>query len=144
MVTVGLLQAHGRLWYVDLPPPVAMSLPSRTLLTSDSFHASVAHALAPFLGQGANQAIQDAQCLALAVARVGSEFQTLGDALRFYQDTRNPPTDAIIRSSIYVGWLETQGGLLGMAFRDTISTVEGVLGIPAKILFSSALPRVGK
>lgn len=103
-----------------------------------------AHAMAPFLAQGANQAIQDAQCLALAVSRIGEGKQhaTLGDALRFYQNIRKPPTDALIRTSGLLGWIETLGGFFGTTFRNTAFFVAGVLGTPAEVFVRSALPRV--
>ena len=54
-----------------------------------------AHAMAPFLGQGANQAIQDGYCLAscLAGARAGDlSFKLLGPLQRYTLLRRAPVT----------------------------------------------------
>jgi 2-polyprenyl-6-methoxyphenol hydroxylase-like FAD-dependent oxidoreductase len=52
-----------------------------------------AHAMPPFLGQGANQAIQDAYALARALA----EADTVAAALAQYQRARLPPTAQVRR-----------------------------------------------
>ena len=96
--------------------------------------------MAPFLGKGGNQAIQDAHCLALAVSSVGTHHESLGQALQFYQRCRKPVTDALIRGSGTLGWIETQGGVLGCAFRNSSLFFSGRMGIPEKLFFRAALP----
>ena len=61
------------------------------------------HAMPPFLGQGANQAIQDALCVANELAKVGCEHKTVKDALKTYENIRKPPTAAIMQSSRFIG-----------------------------------------
>lgn len=47
-----------------------------------------AHAMPPFLGQGANQAIQDAYCLARELAALDGKHASLDEALASYESTR--------------------------------------------------------
>ena len=54
------------------------------------------HAMPPFLGQGANQALQDAVCLSTRLGRVGGEFATVQDALASYERRRKGPTSALV------------------------------------------------
>lgn len=101
-----------------------------------------AHAMAPFLGQGANQAIQDAHALALALAAVGRDYDHVEDAFRRYEKIRRPPTEAIVRSSSFLGFLETQGGPIGTSFRNTVFTLAGLFGATERAYALSSLPRV--
>lgn len=89
------------------------------------FSFATAHAMAPYLGQGANQAIQDAHALALALSRLGKSNDSVMEALQQYESIRRAPTEAIVRSSWAVGWLETQQGLTGMWLRDKLFTFAG-------------------
>ena len=87
------------------------------------------------------QAMQDAYCLASNLGKVGSEFSTVGDALKAYETVRRPPTSAIMQISRLNGWIETQGGV-GAQLRDTLFKVLGIVGIPGQIFVSNAVPRV--
>ena len=98
------------------------------------------HAMPPFLGQGANQAIQDALCVANELAKVGREHKTVKDALKTYENIRKPPTAAIMQSSRFIGALETGAGPMS-AFRDVAFFVAGTLGITGKVFLSGAMPR---
>jgi 2-polyprenyl-6-methoxyphenol hydroxylase-like FAD-dependent oxidoreductase len=98
------------------------------------------HAMPPFLGQGANQAMQDALCIASELAKVGTEYSTVKQALRAYEDIRKPPTAAIMQSSRFIGALETGAGPVSL-FRDVAFFVAGTLGITGKVFLSGALPR---
>ena len=98
------------------------------------------HAMPPFLGQGANQAIQDALCVANELAKVGCEHKTVKDALKTYENIRKPPTAAIMQSSRFIGALETGAGPMS-AFRDVAFFVAGTLGITGKVFLSGAMPR---
>jgi len=100
-----------------------------------------AHAMPPFLGQGANQAVQDAYCLAEAIAAIGSSHPDLSAALRSYQNQRQPPTTRIMLNSWLIGKLETQAGP-GAEFRNGVFSVLGKLGIAKQVFLDGALPKV--
>ena len=67
------------------------------------------HAMPPFLGQGANQSLQDAWCLAERLSKVGGAYGDVKEALDAYESTRKPPTEQIMRSSRLIGFVETGG-----------------------------------
>lgn len=71
-----------------------------------------AHAMAPFLGQGANQAIQDGYCLAdrLACARAGDLASKVVGPLQSYTLLRRAPVTALQIESRLLGAVETAGG----------------------------------
>lgn len=71
-----------------------------------------AHAMAPFLGQGANQAIQDGYCLAarLADARGGGLASKVIGPLQSYALLRRLPVTALQIESRLLGAVETAGG----------------------------------
>lgn len=100
-----------------------------------------AHAMPPFLGAGAGQAIQDAHALALAVAKIGGEHADLGAALKAYQKERQVATNAILQTSRLIGLLETRSGILSKA-RNALFRVLGLGGITGKIYIASATPTV--
>ena len=60
--------------------PTWKSYKSRVVLVGDACHA-----MPPFMGQGANQAIQDAYVLAERVSRGGKEYGTSSEALDHYE-----------------------------------------------------------
>ncbi|WP_371632126.1 FAD-dependent monooxygenase [Streptomyces sp. NBC_01259] len=87
----------------------------RTVLVGDA-----AHAMAPTLGQGGNQAIEDAVVLAHHVAP-GTD---LGAGLAAYTAERLPRTTAIVRKAAQVSRLMRLSGPVSVALRDfTMSTV---------------------
>jgi len=100
-----------------------------------------AHAMPPFLGQGANQAMQDAYCLASNLAEIGKKHASLPDALKAYERRRKPPTTRIMLNSWILGNLETQTGL-GASFRDNFFTATGALGVAEKVFLDGAVPKV--
>ncbi|CAL6407366.1 unnamed protein product [Bathycoccus prasinos] len=103
-----------------------------------------AHALPPFLGQGANQAMQDAYVLAKCLATCGADIKNpskVNEALQSYSNTRRPPTEAIMNASRFVGALETGKGPVSL-FRDLAFFVAGKFGITGKIFLSGATPRL--
>ena len=58
-----------------------------------------------FLGQGANQAMQDAYVLAGCLSSFGPDIKdpnTRNEALQTYSNTRRPPTEAIMNASRFV------------------------------------------
>ena len=102
------------------------------------------HAMPPFLGQGANQAIQDAWCLARHVAAVGApsgKAGSLGQALAAYEALRRPPTAALQVSSAAIGLLDTLPAPLHL-FRDLALWIAAQAGIAGKVFVNGALPRV--
>jgi 2-polyprenyl-6-methoxyphenol hydroxylase-like FAD-dependent oxidoreductase len=112
-----------------------------------------AHAMPPFLGQGANQAIQDAYCLANkivehnanceeAVADMEAERRSLQDLLQEYESVRWFPTASITIKSIFLGYLETGGKGIPSKFRDALFFVLGKLGIAEQVFLDSATPNV--
>ena len=113
--------------------------PSLRWSTSDGaavLLGDAAHAMPPFLGQGANQAICDAYRLASCLKQVGGEHRTVPDALRAYQFARWWPTTRLLANSRILGFLETQSGP-GALFRDAFFFTTGKVGI-AKFVFLDA------
>jgi len=123
-----------------------------------------AHAMPPFLGQGANQAIQDAYCLATKIAEHNTNCEamagatgqvlppdgtaeeetkarTLGELLKEYEALRWSPTASITLKSILLGYLETGGEGLSSKLRDSVFFTLGKLGIARKVFLDGATPR---
>ena len=73
----------------------------RVVLVGDA-----AHAMPPFLGQGANQGIQDAVCLAEQLA---GDLQGLEKALEAYTEKRLLPVALLGLESNFLGQVETHG-----------------------------------
>jgi hypothetical protein len=130
-----------------------------------------AHAMAPFLGQGANQAIQDGYCLAtrLAAARGrsdrGSSASSASSAssgssgssgivdwlarfvspLQSYALLRRAPVVALQIESRLLGAMETAGGGAGtlpQLVRDAFFLINGKLGVAAQVFVKGARPWV--
>mmetsp|Transcript_155037 Transcript_155037/g.268613 ORF Transcript_155037/g.268613 Transcript_155037/m.268613 type:complete len:105 (-) Transcript_155037:69-383(-) len=99
-----------------------------------------AHAMPPFLGQGANQAIQDALSIATAMKNVNEGKETLDNALGAYESIRKPPTVELLAKSAFLGELETLPGELSR-FRNAFFTVTGTLGVAERVFVDGALPR---
>ena len=127
-------------WSREIP----QSEGSYTVLCGDA-----AHALSPFLGQGANQAIQDAYCLASriqeynALVQVGDDEIQLGAFLKDYEKTRWPAIFQIFWKSGFLGYLET-GGENGLyaRFRDVFFKTMGLVGVAERVLLSAAVPKL--
>jgi 2-polyprenyl-6-methoxyphenol hydroxylase-like FAD-dependent oxidoreductase len=109
----------------------------------------------PFLGQGANQAIQDAWCLARQVAAAnglaanglaangsaGAQPPSLGACLSAYESIRRGPTASLQVSSAAIGLLDTLPAPLHLV-RDASLWFAATSGIAGKVFISGALPRV--
>ena len=120
-----------------------------------------AHAMPPFLGQGSNQAVQDAFCLASKVLeyndsldreKIGCQntdedesptHKDLGTLLKEYEKTRWLPTASITLKAAILGYLET-GGPNGFysKFRDAFFLVLSRVGVATKVLLDAATPKV--
>jgi 2-polyprenyl-6-methoxyphenol hydroxylase-like FAD-dependent oxidoreductase len=108
---------------------------ARAVLLGDA-----AHAMPPFLGQGANQALQDAFCLANELKR---EEAALRQALWRYQLIRKPTTALLMLESRFLGAVETQKGF-GATLRDAFFWTTDKLGVAKFIFLKGAVPRVPK
>ncbi|MGX4693477.1 FAD-dependent oxidoreductase [Streptomyces sp. JNUCC 63] len=79
-----------------------------------------AHAMPPNLGQGGNQAIEDAVVLALPHSRLRSSGGTsIADDLAAYTAARLPRTTAIARQAVRAARLNLMRNRVGIAVRDT-------------------------
>ena len=119
-----------------------VSTGGRAVLLGDA-----AHAMAPFLGQGANQAIQDGYCLAdrLAAARAGELASKLIGPLQSYALLRRAPVTALQIESRLLGAVETAGGgpgTLPQLVRDAFFLVNGKLGVAGQVFVKGARPWV--
>jgi 2-polyprenyl-6-methoxyphenol hydroxylase-like FAD-dependent oxidoreductase len=124
--------------YHDPLPEGSWAHPSgRMLIIGDA-----AHAMPPFLGQGANQAIQDAAALAGRLGRVGTTaVPTLAAAAASFQAARRGPTAGLQAKSRFVGLLETLQAPWH-PLRDVALAFAGRSGIAGQIFLSGALPRI--
>jgi salicylate hydroxylase len=107
-----------------------------------------AHAMPPFLGQGSNQAIQDAYCLAKLTFEYnkalsnGSEEIDFGEVLKNYEAIRWGPTASISAKAFLLGYLEAGVGFVAK-FRDAFFFTLGSLGVAKKVYLGAAVPEVG-
>lgn len=134
-------------------PLLGWASPSgRVVLLGDACHA-----MAPFLGQGANQALQDSFVLArkikglnalaassLPLAWAVSPITPLQVAMLDYQRIRLLPTAIISIKSNFLGFVETQGGSLGCFARDNFFRFSNFFGVARAVLLSGALPSIGE
>jgi 2-polyprenyl-6-methoxyphenol hydroxylase-like FAD-dependent oxidoreductase len=117
-----------------------------------------AHAMPPFLGQGSNQAIQDAYCLASKIFQhnanvlskndlshedeVKAKAKSLVRLLKEYETTRWLPTTSITLKSAFLGYLETgEKGFLS-TFRDVFFFTAGKVGIVRQVFLDAATPKL--
>jgi len=110
-------------------------LDGRAVLLGDA-----AHAMPPFLGQGTNQGVQDAYCLAQELqAWQQGRHGSLADALRAYEFARKFPTARLTLNSRVLGFVET--GLPPLA-RDAFFRTTAALGIVNFVFLDGAIPKV--
>eukprot|EP00439_Symbiodinium_sp_Y106_P032733 s3768_g3.t3 len=111
----------------------------RVALLGDS-----AHAMPPFLGQGANQAIQDAVCLARWLRRVGFADGpgSLEAGLLGYTAQRLPPVAVLGIESGFLGQVETLPGDLGAMVRENFFRLTAGTGVAGLVFLNGAIARV--
>ncbi|KUM70083.1 FAD-dependent monooxygenase [Streptomyces curacoi] len=143
-----LLRRYGD-WHDPIPAILAATRPE-DVLRHDVHHIAeplpayhrgrvalvgdAAHAMPPTLGQGGNQAIEDAVVLGLRLA-LGSApagGTHLCDGLAAYSADRLPRTTAIARQAVRVGRLNMMTGRAGIAVRNAALTT---LSKAAPLLF---------
>ncbi|MEW2633900.1 FAD-dependent monooxygenase [Streptomyces sp. NPDC048389] len=133
-----LLRRFGD-WHDPVPGIIAAAEPGR-LLRNDVHHMTTplpvfhrgrtvllgdaAHAMAPTLGQGGNQAVEDA----VVLAHHTGDGQDLGAGLAAYSAERLPRTTAIVRKSAQVARLMSLTGRPAVAVRDTLLSAVSRLG----------------
>jgi salicylate hydroxylase len=108
-----------------------------------------AHALPPFLGQGSNQAIQDAYCLVEKIFEYNNRVQSGDDAadlqslFKDYEAIRWPACFNVFWKAAFLGYLET-GGPNGIyaKFRDAFFKTMGLIGVASRVLLNAATPKV--
>ena len=116
-----------------------------------------AHAMAPFLGQGANQALQDSYTLAKSIAKINrdtsirpegldslqSQTKRIKQEIDRYEAKRKFRTTLIGAKAGILGYLETlTGKSSGMKFRDTLFSTLGKLGVVDAVFKDGATPKV--
>lgn len=105
---------------------------------------------APFLGQGANQAIQDGYCLASLIKSANNRGCTdkrgkISERIKIvqgFEGRRKPPTAALAAKSNILGRIETLGSPVGVLAKSTFFTVMGGLGVAKREFINGALPRL--
>ena len=131
-------------WSCTVPSSPSSSSHAHVVLCGDA-----AHALPPFLGQGSNQAIQDAYCLTEKIVEYntrianGDDNVKLQSLLNEYQQIRWQPCFEIFWKAAFLGYLET-GGINGFysKFRDAFFKSMGIIGVASKVLLNAATPKV--
>ncbi|MGW9495033.1 FAD-dependent monooxygenase [Streptomyces prasinus] len=145
-----LLRRYGD-WHDPIPAVLAAARPE-DVLRHDVHHITeplpayhrgrvalvgdAAHAMPPTLGQGGNQAVEDAVTLALLHARTRSHGgTTLAGDLAAYTAERLPRTTGIARRAVQAARLGMMSNRAGIAVRDTAITVLS-RAVPALLLRS--------
>jgi 2-polyprenyl-6-methoxyphenol hydroxylase-like FAD-dependent oxidoreductase len=95
---------------------------NRMVLVGDAIHATT-----PFLGRGANEAIQSAACLARLLGsyadKGGMELATCTRLFEEYRDNRYPKTKDVIERSEKVGRMRTGTSFLERTYRHFVFRV---------------------
>lgn len=116
------------------------SMDGRVILLGDC-----AHSMAPFFGQGANQALQDAYCLASLIHQYNhsSDRRGLEEVIsKEYERRRKWSVSKLVAKSYLLGQLETLGGSVGAPMKDLLFQTLFQLGITEKELLEAASPNI--
>jgi salicylate hydroxylase len=111
-----------RIWPLYSRPPISSFSLGRVALVGDA-----AHPMAPFLAQGAAQAIEDAG----ALARILAEAREIPAALSIYSRERTARTARVQREALKLGRIYLMSGPMAFA-RDTTMRLLGSGGLTAR------------
>lgn len=103
----------------ELASPLDSYVHGRQVLVGDA-----AHAMTPDLGQGANQALEDAVTLSVVLSELaatkGASTAEIGELLRGYDRARRRRTQSIARRARAAGRLGQLSHPIGVAVRDAV------------------------
>ncbi|MGW2183759.1 FAD-dependent monooxygenase [Streptomyces sp. NPDC001732] len=131
-------------WHDPIPAIIAAAEPDRVLRNDvyqlidplPSFHrgrtalvGDSAHAMAPTLGQGGNQTVEDA----IVLAHHLTTSEDLGTGLAAYTADRLPRTSAVVRKAARISRLMRLSGAPAVAARDALMAAASRFG-PALVL----------
>lgn len=125
-----------------IPLKTWSSSSGRQVLIGDS-----AHPMAPFLGQGANQAIQDGYYIAQLIADYNSQstnsrMKAVSDIGQQLVNKRRTPTALLSLKSSFIGRIETLGGPVGVFVKENFFRTTGGLGIVKNEFLQAAIPKI--
>merc|ERR1712039_525294 len=103
--------------YQHAPLASWSALGGRVCLLGDACHAT-----APFLGQGANMAIQDAVCLARCLS-VSTPTPSLAGAVEAYEARRRPSCERIVASSKMMAEVNIAAGASRESVEELLATL---------------------
>ena len=120
----------------------------RILLLGDSCHP-----MAPFLGQGANQALQDSYYIANKILQYNNNANTetndqtndinsLEKIINSYESTRKLFVFRISVTAYIIGFMETLDGPIGLLIRDNFFRLITLTGFGAQSLIDLGKPRI--
>lgn len=110
----------------------------------------------PFLGQGANQAMQDACCLATLIRDLNDDYSSTTSqaylarlpknalkkmALK-YEAIRKPPTALLSVESRILGEIETLSGPMSRVVKENFFRIMGKTGIAKMVYMMGAVPKI--
>jgi len=115
---------HFGLYY--RPPLKGKWHQGRVVLIGDA-----AHPILPYMGQGANLAIEDAAVLASLLSRDDLSFEQV---FKMFYEIREPKTTQVLSTSMRMGKFQLASSTLGCFFRDTMSKLMNKFGVYERII----------